>query len=184
MSTVADRSISIRKALPEEFSRLGQMTVAVYADLPGMPSVAEQPEYYSMLLDVAKRDSNPAISIFAALSAAGELLGSVDFIDDMKQYGSGGAACNLSEAAGIRLLAVRPEFRGMGLGKALTTFCIEQARQRAKFKVVLHTTRAMETAWTMYERMGFQRYPEIDFQQGHLDVFGFKLDLTAALTAK
>jgi hypothetical protein len=44
----------------------------------------------------------------------------------------------------------------------------------------LHTTKAMPRAWAMYERMGFQRYVEIDFQQGSLEVFGFRLDLAKA----
>jgi len=44
---------------------------------------------------------------------------------------------------------------------------------------VLHTTRVMQTAWAMYEGLGFVRFPEIDFRQGSLDVFGFRLDLTA-----
>jgi hypothetical protein len=35
-------SYSIRKAYPTEFSVLGDLTVDVYASLPGMPAVAEQ----------------------------------------------------------------------------------------------------------------------------------------------
>jgi hypothetical protein len=44
----------------------------------------------------------------------------------------------------------------------------------------MHTTRAMERAWAMYERLGFERLAEIDFQQGALEVFGFRLRLTDA----
>lgn len=167
----------IRNVRPEEFSRLGQLTVEVYASLPGMPKVDEQPDYYGMLRDVAARVGKSALSVFAAVGDSGELLGSVDFIDDMKQYGSGGTASTIANAAGIRLLAVAPECRGQGIGKALTHFCIEQARDQGKSKVILHSTKAMQTAWTMYERMGFERFSEIDFRQGTLDVFGFRLNL-------
>ena len=38
----------------------------------------------------------------------------------------------------------------------------------------------MQTAWSMYEGLGFVRFPEIDFQQGKLDVFGFQLPLAGA----
>jgi len=31
----------------------------------------------------------------------------------------------------------------------------------------------------MYEGLGLVRLPDIDFRQGSLDVFGFRLDLTA-----
>jgi len=35
----------------------------------------------------------------------------------------------------------------------------------------------MQIAWAMYEGLGFVRFPEIDFRQGKLEVFGFALDL-------
>ncbi len=177
MQDARECGYTIRQARPEEYSRLGQLTVDAYASLPGMPTPEDQAEYYKMLLDVAKRAGNPAISILAAVSDAGDLLGSVDFIADMKQYGSGGTARDVPEAAGVRLLAVRDECRGKGIGKALTRFCIDRALDLGRSRVILHTTRAMETAWAMYERLGFRRFPEIDFKQGTLDVFGFGLDL-------
>ncbi|MGH8137835.1 MAG: GNAT family N-acetyltransferase [Steroidobacteraceae bacterium] len=121
--------------------------------------------------------TTPAISIFVAVSNSGELLGSVDFIADMKQYGSAGAANSIADAAGIRLLAVKPECRGRGIGRSLTAFCTGRARELGKSTVILHTTKAMATAWAMYERMGFRRCVEIDFKQGTLEVFGFWLHL-------
>ena len=177
MQTTAKPKHSIRKARPEEYSRLGQLIVDVYASLPAMPQPDEQPEYYNKLLDVATRASNPAISVFTVVSDSGQLLGSVDFINDMQHYGSGGTAGNVPNAAGIRLLAVNPACRGMGIGKALTQFCIEKAQGLGRSQVILHTTKAMQTAWAMYERMGFERFPEIDFKQGTLEVYGFRLDL-------
>jgi ribosomal protein S18 acetylase RimI-like enzyme len=145
----------------------------VYASLSGMPGVDEQPGYYKMLREVEQRRS----TVFAAVDEAAELLGCVDFIDDMQHYGAGGTASRLPDAAGIRLLAVKPEWRGSGIGKALTGFCIERARSLGRSRVILHTTGAMQTAWGMYERLGFERLPEIDFSQGRLAVFGFQLAL-------
>jgi ribosomal protein S18 acetylase RimI-like enzyme len=139
----------------------------------------EQPEYYNLLEDVAGRAARPALGIWVAIGEAGEPLGSVDFIEDLRHYGSGGTASEIPNAAGIRLLAVRPDCRGGGVGKALTRFCIERARELGKEIVVLHTTRAMETAWAMYERLGFKRLPGIDFRQGDLEVFGFQLSVKA-----
>jgi hypothetical protein len=37
------------------------------------------------------------------------------------------------------------------------------------------TPRAMALAWAMYERLGFRRAEELDFMQGELAVFGFRL---------
>jgi len=177
MQDTPRRTYAIRPARPEEFSRIGRLAAGAYASLPGMPTTEEQPEYYGMLLDVAKRASNPALQVIAAVSDSGEVLGCVDLIADMKHYGSGGTARSVPEAAGMRLLAVDPGARGMGLGKALTRFCIDRARALGRSRLILHTTRAMETAWAMYEKLGFQRFPEIDFQQGKLEVFGFALKL-------
>jgi GNAT superfamily N-acetyltransferase len=167
----------IRQARRDEHAALGRLLVSVYAGLPGMPSPEEQPEYYAMLADVAGRAARPALTVFVAANDAGELFGSIDFIDDMTQYGSGGTAATIAHAAGIRLLAVDNAFRGKGVGKALTRFCIERAQQAGKAQLILHTTRIMQTAWAMYEGLGFVRFPEIDFRQGNLDVFGFRLGL-------
>ena len=83
----------------------------------------------------------------------------------------------------MRLLAVEDAARGKGVGKALTLFCIERAREIGKHRLVLHTTRVMHAAWAMYEGLGFVRFPEIDFRQGNLDVFGFLLSLKGSAAA-
>jgi len=167
----------IRQARPEELPALGQLVAEAYAALPGMPAPAEQPAYYAMVRDAAARARNPAIRILTAVTPEGELLGSADLIEDMRHYGSGGTATTRVDAAGIRLLAVAPAARGHGVGKALTRHCIERARALGRSSLVLHTTRAMETAWWMYEQLGFQRAADLDFRQGALDVFGFELPL-------
>src|ERR1700730_10558561 len=96
------KKMIIRKAYPAEFSLLGELTVDVYARLPGMPGVVEQPDYYGLLRDVAMRAHNPANTVFTAVSDSGELLGTVNFFADMSQYGSDRAACSISNTAGIR----------------------------------------------------------------------------------
>jgi len=178
----ASPALTIRQARHDDYAPLGKLLVAAYAGLPGMPSPGEWPEYYAMLADVAGRAAKPALTVFVAANEHGRPLGSIDFIDDMAQYGSAGTAAMVTNAAGIRLLAVDDAFRGKGVGKALTLFCIDRARVLGKARLVLHTTRAMQTAWTMYENLGFVRFPEIDFTPGKLDVFGFQLPLARAAT--
>jgi ribosomal protein S18 acetylase RimI-like enzyme len=170
-------SLTIRPARADEYERLGKLLVKAYAALPGMPQPDEQPDYYVMLADVAGRAARPSLTVFVATGEQGDLLGSIDFIADMRHYGSGGAASTVTDAAGVRLLAVDNAFRGQGTGRALAQFCIERARALGKAGVVLHTTKAMQAAWAMYEGLGFVRFPEIDFRQGNLEVFGFRLNL-------
>ena len=169
--------IDIRLARPEELPALGNLVADAYASLSGMPGPEEQPGYYAMVRDAAARARNPAIRLLAAVGPRGELLGSTDFIEEMAHYGSGGTATRRVGAAGIRLLAVAPAARGHGVGKALTRHCIERARALGRTSVVLHTTRAMQTAWHMYEQLGFRRSQDLDFRQGELEVFGFELPL-------
>ena len=183
MSPLRRCEFSIRNASPIEFSLLGELIVNVYASLPGMPGIIEQPDYYAVLRNVARRADNPANCVFLAAGNRGELMGSVDFISDMKEYGARGAASAILNAAGIRYLAVKSEFRGNGIGRSLTAYCIDRARELGKSAVILHTTRPMATAWAMYSRMGFQRHPQIDFQQGNLEVFGFRLELRRFMNA-
>jgi hypothetical protein len=33
----------------------------------------------------------------------------------------------------------------------------------------------MQTAWDMYTKIGFERAPHLDFMQGQLEVFGFRI---------
>jgi len=153
--------------------------VDIYAQLPGMPGTDEQPDYYAMLLDVEARSKIPTIEIMVAEAREDELRGGVTFIGDMAYYGSGGTAGTVADGAGIRLLAVKPGYRGLGVGRALTNACIQRARELERAQVVLHTTRSMEIAWGLYERMGFLRSEDLDFKQGALDVFGFRLSLKA-----
>jgi GNAT superfamily N-acetyltransferase len=64
----------------------------------------------------------------------------------------------------IRLLAVAPAARGRGVGAALMNECLRRSRRSGAEAVTLHTTDMMAVAMSMYERMGFVRAPELDFE--------------------
>lgn len=63
----------------------------------------------------------------------------------------------------LRLLAVAPEARRTGLGRALTTACVARARSEGADYVGLHTAPSMTAARRLYEDIGFRRSPEHDF---------------------
>jgi ribosomal protein S18 acetylase RimI-like enzyme len=171
-------ALTIRLARPEEYASLGKMLVSAYAALPGMPSPSEVPDYYDRLANVGGRAALPGLTVFVAKSEDGRLAASIDFIADMTQYGVDGPVSKLTDAAAVRLLAVDDAFRGQNVGRTMTCHCIDHARSLGRARLVLHTTKLMQAAWTIYERLGFMRYPEIDFQQAGIDVYGFQLDLT------
>ncbi len=167
--------LEIRDIQIHEYEVLGSMMVSVYGSLEGFPSPEEQPEYYSVLKNIGLFSENPDTQVLVALSPDLEVLGGVVYFSDMKQYGSGGSATEEKNASGIRLLVVRQEKRGAGIGKALTQACIQQAKTSGNNQVILHSTQAMEIAWGMYQRLGFERSPDLDFFQDELPVLGFRL---------
>lgn len=85
-------------------------------------------------------------------------------------------AAKEKNAAGFRLLSVDTTSRGLGIGKQLSLECIRRARESNLSQVVIHSTKAMQVAWKMYEKLGFVRSGDLDFKQGDLQVYGFRLN--------
>jgi ribosomal protein S18 acetylase RimI-like enzyme len=170
-----EREYIIRDAKPSEFKEIGKLMVQVYSQLDGFPKEDEQPDYYKMLANIGESVRNPGSELLVAVSSEGKIAGAVVYFYDMKYYGSGGTATREQNASGFRLLAVDPSTRGQGVGKLLAVECIKMARYKKSKQVIIHTTLAMQTAWRMYENLGFKRSEDLDFRQGELPVFGFRL---------
>lgn len=174
LSASAAEPWQIRAARADEHAAVGQLMVTVYSALADFPTPQQQPRYYDMLANIGQMTTRPGVQLLVA-EADGELLGAVVYFADMAQYGSGGIATTLTDAAGFRLLAVSPAAQGRGVGRALMASCIALAVEQGRQQLVIHSTRAMRTAWGMYERHGFRHAEELDFMQESLAVYGFRL---------
>ncbi|PWU01909.1 MAG: GNAT family N-acetyltransferase [Bacteroidetes bacterium] len=174
---IKSMEFTIRNANEFEFEKIGKLMVDVYSQLDGFPRPSEQPAYYQMLQNIGEFSKKPLTELLISVSADSEILGAVVYFGDMKYYGSGGSATKEQNAAGFRLLAVSPETRGLGIGRMLVLECIEKARRQNLSQVIIHSTQAMQTAWKMYVKLGFKRSQDLDFMQGELPVFGFRLFL-------
>jgi len=172
---MSNHKYNIRNAKPEEFEQLGKLMVEVYSGLEGFPKEKEQPAYYEMLLNIGEFTNQPGTELLVAFSPEDKIVGGVVYFSDMQYYGSGGSATKEQNAAGFRLLAVDTVTRGQGIGKLLTNECIRKAKEKGMSQVIIHSTKAMQTAWKMYESLGFKRSKDLDFMQGELPVFGFRL---------
>ena len=64
----------------------------------------------------------------------------------------------------IRMLAVSPSARGKGIASALISECINRAKEKGHYAIGLHTGDFMKTAMRLYERLGFERLPQYDFE--------------------
>lgn len=170
-----NKSFTVRNAHPSEFEEIGKLMVDVYSHLDGFPKPHEQPHYYKLLANVGEFLTKPETEILIAVSPEEKIAGAVVYFGDIKYYGSGGSATLELNTSGFRLLAVDPAGRGQGVGKMLVNECIGKAKSKNQKQVILHTTMAMQTAWKMYEQIGFKRSEDLDFMQGDLHVFGFRL---------
>jgi len=168
---------TVRIAEPTKFKAVGALMVQVYSQLEGFPSEKDQPSYYELLRNVGDLTKTPSTEILVAVSETGAIGGAVVYFGDMKDYGSGGTATMEKNACGFRLLAVDPEMRGQGLGKLLSIACIEKSKKSSAEHLIIHTTNAMQVAWKMYEKLGFERATDLDFLQESFPVFGFRLAL-------
>ncbi|QKZ18903.1 GNAT family N-acetyltransferase [Streptomyces chartreusis] len=148
--------IAIRQAEPDEFDALGEITALAYLH-DGLLDFGENDEYLGELRDVAKRAA--AAEVLVAV-ADGRLLGGVTFVP------SGGPMADIARSgeAEIRMLAVDRAGRGRGAGEALVRACVERARgTEGCVRIVLSTQRTMHGAHRIYERLGFVRTPERDW---------------------
>lgn len=165
----------IREASKNEFPKIGTLMVNVYSKLEGFPGPKESPEYYDKLKHVGNLTKDPKVKLLVAADSNGSLGGAVVYFGDMAFYGSAGTATQEKNAAGFRLLAVDPITRGKGIGKLLTNACIELAKEEHQKQIVIHSTKAMQIAWSMYEKLGFERSEDLDFIKGELTIYGFRL---------
>ncbi|WP_037674138.1 GNAT family N-acetyltransferase [Streptomyces griseus] len=148
--------IVIRPAHPDEYATVGEITAQAYLE-DGLLDFGESDAYLGELRDVGKRAA--AAEVLVAVER-GRVLGGVTFVP------AGGPMADIARPgeAEIRMLAVAHSARGRGVGEALVRVCVERARAvEGCTAMVLSTQRTMHTAHRIYERLGFTRTPERDW---------------------
>ncbi|WP_455356008.1 GNAT family N-acetyltransferase [Streptomyces sp. SYSU K217416] len=149
--------ITIREARPEEYEELGEITAQAYLG-DGLLDFGEDDDYLHVLRNVARRARDAEVLVAVR---EGKLLGSVTFAPP----GSAWADIAREGETEFRMLAVARAGRGRGAGEALVRACIERARAiDGVGRLVLSTTPAMRGAHRIYERLGFVRTPERDWE--------------------
>ncbi|MBT2569712.1 GNAT family N-acetyltransferase [Planococcus sp. ISL-110] len=121
-------------------------------------------------------DQQPGVEVFIA-EMNGQIAGSVIlFPSESKAYEWKSETVAYPE---IRLLAVSPEFRSQGVGKALVEHCIDISKIRKQKFIGLHTGSFMKNAIALYEKMGFERVASLDFTplDDGIVVKAFRLDI-------
>jgi ribosomal protein S18 acetylase RimI-like enzyme len=146
----------IRAARPEEFDAVGAVIVEAY-NADGYLGDAEE-GYTDRLRDAARRAEQAELVV--AVDYSGEVLGSVTVVHP----GTAFAEISREGELEFRMLGVTPEARGRGVGAALTAAVLERAGGIGAQRVVMSSLELMKTAHRMYERLGFTRLPERDWE--------------------
>ncbi len=149
-----DGVMVIRDAKPDELQEAGSIRVAAYrAD----GFLSPQSEYEPTLRGLGADGSG---HVLVAVAADGKLVGTV-----MLQTwpDAGGQLVTGPGEAEIRALAVLPEARGTGLGRALLAAVTERAGREHVRHLLLFTQPDMMVAHRLYEEAGFTRLPNRDW---------------------
>ncbi len=162
-------SISIRVADSTEYAAIGALTEQVYV---GEGHTEAGSDYVAELRDVAARAAET--DVLVATDPLGQLLGAVA----LALPGSAYAELGGPGEAEFRMLAVAPEARGRGVGRALVAACVARARAAGCARMVLSTQAEMAAAHRLYGTVGFRRAPERDWRPyPELTLLAFELEL-------
>jgi ribosomal protein S18 acetylase RimI-like enzyme len=178
---------AVRTFKNDDLDDVVALIIAAWGALDGIPaSIAHEfVEPGNVKRDVAQRARSSLLLVAQEPAGAdtpdegasnGDIIGIVNYTpgpDD--PY----AEFDDADAAGIRMLGVRPDAQGRGVGAALVHECVRRARAQRKQRIVLHTTPWMPTARRLYSKLGFRRAPERDFTPlEDVELLGYVMDLT------
>ena len=163
---------NVRDAGVEDLDQVSLLIRDAYQEYQANFSPEVWEGYARDIMDVRSRLDTSELIV---AENSGRLVGAVTFYPNTSPSDQGGWPAGWT---GIRLLAVHPDARGMGIGRVLMDECLRRSRLLSATALGLHTTELMGIARGMYERMGFVRVPEYDFQAGpEVVVLGYRLDL-------
>ncbi|MFI5956591.1 GNAT family N-acetyltransferase [Cryptosporangium sp. NPDC051539] len=146
--------ITIRTARPAEYAEIGALTFHAYA-ADGL--LANDSGYADELRDAEHRANH--CDLLVAADEQGRLLGTVTFCLPGSPY----AELSSEGQAEFRMLAVAPEHRSRGVGSRLVRECLDRAARHEATSVVLSTKKQMHSAQRLYERFGFHRTEQLDW---------------------
>ncbi|WP_433545760.1 GNAT family N-acetyltransferase [Streptomyces sp. CA-294286] len=157
MTVCTAKDLTLRPAEPHEYDEVGEITARAYLD-DGLLGGGERDPYLTVLRDAAFRAAHAQLLV--AADADGKPLGTVTYAPQ----GSPLQDIAVPGEAEFRMLAVAHRGRGRGAGEALVRSCIARARaEQDVVRLVMSTQPTMLGAHRIYERLGFLRTPERDW---------------------
>jgi ribosomal protein S18 acetylase RimI-like enzyme len=159
----------VRRARPEEYATIGAVTIAAYEPF----LVGVEDDYRRHLLDAAARDREAEVWV-ATPDDAEEILGNVTICPS----GSSWRELAKDGEGEFRMLAVAPSAQGRGVGGALARLVVERFRSEGASAIVLSSLVSMSGAHRIYDRLGFRRAPDLDWEpEPGIALLAFRLEL-------
>ncbi|WP_063729576.1 GNAT family N-acetyltransferase [Streptomyces sp. RTd22] len=140
--------VGVRIARPEEYERIADLTVEGFRSRNSAP----HPRRLALMRDTAGRAAAGDLLV-ATCEATGTLIGTASVLRSDTAY----SRLALPDEAELRLLAVLPAYRGLGVGAALLAEGIERVRGWGVRALVLDTGRDNVYSQRVYHRLGFVR---------------------------
>ena len=157
----------IRDAHQDEFAEIGEIRVGAYlAD----GFLSPDSRYAPRLRELGADGAGPVLVAADHSVIVGTVM--------LQMWPNGGELLRGSDEAEMRALAVRPEARGQGAGRALVDAVIERAASLGIRHLLLLTQSEMKTAHRIYEQAGFARLPDRDLSpEPGITLLAYGLDL-------
>lgn len=150
---MTDQDLSIRDARDDEFDIVASLIVDAYAEYAASMS----PDAWSMFAqDIANVRGRLSDARLLVAERSGHIVGSVTLFPDWRGAQAG--------SYGVRLLAVPPQYRGQGVGRALVEAVIEQGRRDGVARVVMSVAPEMEAVRELCDEFGFRRERALDHE--------------------
>ncbi|EDL66380.1 GNAT family N-acetyltransferase [Bacillus sp. SG-1] len=139
--------------------QIRKQRILAYQDhIPSIP-----PKHWGALKSAisSEADQQPGVDLLAA-EIDGNIVGSVALFPARTDAYEG--CVDELDYPETRVLAVAPEARGKGVAAALIKESIKRAKAKGFNFIGLHTGEFMHEAISLYERFGFKRLPQYDFE--------------------
>lgn len=166
--------MKIRDALKEELELIREQRVNAYRE----HAHAVPAEHWNALQKAISSDADiqPGVELIVA-ELDGKIAGSVTLFPPKTDAYEG--YIDELDYSEIRMLAVAPDVRGKGVASALIAECIKRTKAKGFDAIGLHTGEFMEKAIKLYERIGFERLSQYDFEPANdgIMVKAFRLSI-------